>query len=210
MNSEKLLDISWNSILKVAMAALIIYLLYSIRDILILVIFALIISVLFNPAIDFLQKRRVHRVLAAGLVYVLIFGVLGVSIYLISLSFIPEVGQFAELFSQYFEKITPPLKWLGIEAFESFESFITAVEGWLLGASVNVFTALSAVFGGIFSAFTIFSLAFFFSLEGKWTEKVIRLLAPKKHEEYAISVWEKSQQKISGWFATRILCWRCC
>ncbi len=206
MNSEKLLDISWDSILKVALAAFVIYLLYSIRDILILVIFALIISVLFNPAIDFLQRRRVHRVLATGLVYVLIFGALGVSIYLISLSFIPEVGQFAELFSQYFEKITPPLKWLGIEAFENFETFITAVEGWLLGASSNIFTALSAVFGGIFSAFTIFSLAFFFSLEGKWTERVIRLLFSKKHEEYAISVWEKSQQKISGWFGMRILC----
>ncbi len=206
MNSEKLLDISWRSILKVALAALIIYLLYEIRDILILIIFALIISVLFNPAIDFLQRRKVHRVLATGLVYVLIFGFFGGSIYLISLSFIPEIRQFAEMFSEYFEKITPPLKWLGIGAFENFESFIVAVENWLLGASSNIFTALSAVFGGIFSAFTIFSLAFFFSLEGRWAERAIRLLFPKKNEDYAVSVWERSQQKISGWFGTRVLC----
>ncbi|MBM3257674.1 MAG: AI-2E family transporter [Candidatus Nealsonbacteria bacterium] len=206
MNGERLLDISWRSILKVALAALIIYILYSIRDILIFLIFALIISVLFNPAIDFLERRKIHRVLATGLVYVVIFGFFGGSIYLISVSFIPEVRQFASMFSEYFEKITPSLKWLGIEAFENFESFISATEGWLLGASSNIFTALSAVFGGVFAAFTIFSLAFFFSLEGQWAERVIRLLFPKKIEDHAVSVWERSQQKISGWFGIRVLC----
>ncbi|MDP1538778.1 MAG: AI-2E family transporter [bacterium] len=206
MNGEKILDISWGSILKIALGGLIIYLFFSIRSILILIIFALIISVLFNPAIDFLQRRRIPRVLAAGLIYVLIFGVLGSSIYLISLSFIPEIRQFAELFSQYFEKIASPLKGLGVEAFESFEVFVEASEKWLIGASANIFAALASVFGGLFSAFTVFSLAFFFSLEEKWMEKAIRLLFHKKHEDSALSVWNKSQQKISGWFGARVLC----
>jgi len=206
MNGEKILDISWGSILKIALGGLIIYLLFSIRSILILIIFALIISVLFNPAIDFLQRRRIPRVLAAGLIYVLIFGVLGSSIYLVSLSFIPEIRQFSELFSQYFEKIALPLKGLGVEVFESFEVFVEASEKWLIGASANIFAALASVFGGLFSAFTVFSLAFFFSLEEKWMEKAIRLFFHKKHEDSALNVWSKSQQKISGWFGARVLC----
>lgn len=206
MNGEKILDISWGGIFKVVLVLLLVYLLFLIKDILILIIFALIISVLFNPAIDFLQKMKLPRVLAAGLVYVLIFGTLGVSIYLISLSFVPEIRQFAELFSQYFEKIAPPLKGLGIEAFESFEVFVETSEKWLVEASANIFTALSAVFGGIFAAFTIFSLAFFFSLEGKWAERAIRLLFSKRHEDSAFNIWERSQQKISGWFGARVLC----
>ena len=176
------------------------------KDILILVIFALVISILLNPAIDFLQKLRLPRVFAAGIIYVFIFGTLGYSIYLISLAFIPEVQQFIGLFSQYFEKITPPLQWLGIEAFENFEAFIANVEKWLMGASTNFLTALAAIFGGIFSAFTIFSLAFFFSLEGKWAERAIKLLFPKRHEEFALNVWSRSQRKISGWFSARVLC----
>jgi len=206
MNNEKILDISWNSILKVVLTFLIVYLLFLIKDILILIIFALIISVLFNPAIDFLQKRRIPRVLATGLIYFFIFGALSFLIYLISLSFIPEIQQFAELFSQYFERIAPPLKGLGIEAFESFDAFVKVSEKWLIGASANIFTALFAVFGGAFTAFTIFFLAFFFSLEEKWMEKAIRLLFPKKQEDLAFDVWTKSQQKISGWFTSRVLC----
>jgi len=179
MNGEKILDISWAGIFKVVFVLLLVYLLFLIKDLLILIIFALIISVLFNPAIDFLQEKRVPRVLAAGLIYILIFGVLGFSMYLISLSFVPEIRQFAELFSQYFEKIAPPLKGLGIEAFENFEVFVEASERWLTGASANIFAALSAIFGGVFSAFTIFSLAFFFSLEEKWAERAKSFFSPK-------------------------------
>jgi predicted PurR-regulated permease PerM len=206
MNGEKVLDISWAGIFKVVLVSLLVYLLFLIKDLLVLIIFALIISVLFNPAVDFLQKKKIPRVLAAGFIYLLIFGVLGFSVYLISLSFVPEIRQFAELFSQYFEKIAPPLKGLGIEAFESLEVFAETSEKWLTGASANIFTALSAIFGGIFSAFTIFSLAFFFSLEEKWAERAIKLLFPKRHEDVAFGVWERSQKKISGWFGARVIC----
>jgi predicted PurR-regulated permease PerM len=206
MNGEKVLDISWAGIFKVVLVLLLVYLLFLIKDLLVLIIFALIISVLFNPAVDFLQKKKIPRVLAAGFIYILIFGALGFSMYLVSLSFVPEIRQFAELFSQYFEKIAPPLKGLGIEAFESFEVFAETSEKWLTGASANIFSALSAIFGGIFSAFTIFSLAFFFSLEEKWAERAIKLLFPKRHEDVAFSVWERSQKKISGWFGARVIC----
>jgi predicted PurR-regulated permease PerM len=204
--NKKTLDISWAGILKIVVILFIIYFLFLIKDFLVLIIFALVISVLFNPAIDFLQKVKIPRVLATGLIYFLIFGALGYFIYLMSLSFIPEIKNFIELFPQYFEKIAPPLKGLGVEAFENFEVFLMSLEGWLIGASSNVFTALIVIFGGIFSAFTIFSLAFFFSIEEKWNERAIKLLFPEKYEEYALNIWRKSQQKISGWFGARVLC----
>ena len=205
-NEEKTLDVSWSGIFKVVLTLLLIYLLFLIKDTLILIVFSLIISVLFNPAIDFLEKIRVPRVLATGLIYIVIFGILGISVYLVSLSFVPEINQFTDLFSEYFEKIAPPLKGLGMEAFASFEDFVASSEKWLTEASANIFAALSAIFGGIFSVFTIFSLAFFFSLEGKWAERSIKLIFPKKHEEAAFSVWQNSQQKISGWFSSRVIC----
>ena len=206
MNEGKTLDISWAGIFKVVFVLLLVYLLFLIKDFLILIIFALIISVLFNPAIDFLEKRRIPRVLATGLIYILIFGILGTSIYMISFSFVPEIRQFTELFPQYFEKIAPPLKGLGIEAFESFEVFIQSSEKWLIDASTNIFAALSAIFGGIFAVFTVLSLAFFFSLEGKWAERAIKLFFPREREEIAFGIWQRSQQKISGWFGSRVMC----
>ncbi|MDO8424644.1 MAG: AI-2E family transporter [bacterium] len=205
MNNEKTLDISWGTILKIALASLGFYLIFLVRDILVLIIFALIISILFNPAIDFLQKRKIPRVLAVSLVYISIFGFLGLFIYLIIPVFIFEIQQFSQFFPQYFEKLAPPLKELGIAAFDNFEVFLNSLGGWLVQASANVFGALSAIFGGIFSTITIFTIAFFLSLEEKGLDRMIGLLSPKRYEAYVLDVLHRSENKVASWFGSRIL-----
>ena len=191
--------------MKIAVGFLIFYLVYLTREILIWLVFALIISVLFNPAVNFFQKWRLPRPLSAILVYVGIFGAFGGTIYLVAPPFFSEALQFVGLFPQYFEKISPPLSGLGIAAFENMDSFIKTVEGWLTEASAGIFSAITVVFGGIFSVLTIFALAIFLSIEAREVERVIVLLAPKRYEEYVLDLWKKCQLKISKWFGSRIL-----
>lgn len=205
MNPERTLDISWETILKIALVSLIFYLIFLVRDILVLIVFALIISILFNPAINFLQKRKIPRILASSLVYVSIFGFLGLLVYLIVPIFIFEIQQFSQFFPQYFEKLAPPLKELGISAFENFEIFLGSLGSWLVKASANVFGAISAIFGGIFSAIAIFTIAFFLSLEEKGLDRMINLLSPKRYEAYLLDVLHRSENKVAGWFGSRIL-----
>src|SRR3989344_1539365 len=120
MDGEKILDISWGTIFKISLTILIFYFVYLTRDILILFIFALIISVLFNPAIDFLVKKRIPRGAAIPIVYLFFFGLLGLLIYFIAPIFVYEIQQFSQLFPQYFEKVAPTLKGLGLAVFENF------------------------------------------------------------------------------------------
>ncbi len=205
MTESRVLDISWGSILKIAIALLAFYILFLIKDILIWILFAVIISILFNPAIDFLG-RFVPRVLAAVLVYVTIFGILGIMIYLVAPIFFTEIQQFSQSFPEYFERVSPTLRGLGIKAFESFDAFTKTIEDNLARASSNIFTAIGAIFGGLFSTITIFSIALFLSLEEKGLERVIKVLTPKRYEGVVLSLWERSQKKVSGWFGARILC----
>lgn len=205
MNGNKVLDISWGTILKISLAFLIFYILYLIRDILVWFIFALIIAVLLNPAINFLYRLRIPRVLAVILVYVVIFGFLGMIVYLTAPMFISEIQQFSQLFPQYFEKIAPPLRSLGIEAFESMESFTLALGEMLQKASSDILSALAIFFGGVGSTIFVFAIALFISLEEKGVERVIALLFPKRYEAYALSLWGRSQTKVAGWFGSRIL-----
>ncbi len=127
MDGEKILDISWKTILKISITVVCFYIIYSIKDILIWFIFALTISILFNPAVDFLQKRKVPRFLGVVIIYVGIFGILSILIYSVVPLFISEIQQFLQTFPQYFEKISPLLKTLGFRAFENIESFLKAL-----------------------------------------------------------------------------------
>ena len=204
MKEERTLDISWGTIFKIALTFLSFYILFLIKDILIWIIFALIISILLNPAIDLLQKR-ISRLLAVTFVYVAIFGFFAFLIYLITPFFITEIQQFTQLFPQYFEKISPPLRGLGIKAFESFEIFVQSFQGWLIKISANILTGIITIFGGIFSAISIFSLAIFLSLEEKGVEGAIKLLVPKEQEDLILDLWNRSEKKAVYWFGTRVL-----
>jgi predicted PurR-regulated permease PerM len=202
---SKILDVSWATILRITLALSVLYLLYLIRDILIWFVFALIISILFDPAIDFLRKWHIPRTMAAILVYLSIFVVLGFTIYAIAPFLFAEFQQFSLKFPYYFEKASPYFSGLKIEALKNFENFSKTLEEVLTRASSNIFSAIGTIFGGIFSAVAIFSIAFFLSLEEKGIERSLALITPLRYRDSVLNIWEKSKKKITRWFATRII-----
>ncbi len=205
MNRDYILDISWGTILKIFITIICFYLLYQIRDILIGFIFALIISILFNPAIDFLQKRKIPRIISTIFVYIGIFGIISFLIYGTIPIFISEIQYFSQVLPRYFEKISPFMKGLGLQAFENIESFLNFLRKILESMAGNIFNTLFTIFGGIFSTIFVLTVAVFLSLEEKPVEGAISLFFPKKYEAYLLSLWSRCQKKVFGWFLSRIL-----
>lgn len=205
MGDTQILDISWRTIAKIAISVICFFLIFLIRDILIWFLFALIISILFNPLIDFLHRKRLPRTMAIIFVYVAAFGLISLSIYAVVPLFIQEIRQFSQLIPEYFEKISPPLKGLGLQAFENVESFLIAFGKTLESMASSIFSALFAIFGGIFSTVFVIAVAIFLSLEERAAERTLSLFSPKKYEAYVLNLWRKCQKKVSGWFLTRVL-----
>jgi len=204
--ASRVLDISWGTIIKIVFSLTILYLLFLVRDILIWFIFALVISILFNPAINFLTKARIPRILASILIYLGIFAFLGSFIFILSPLLFSELQQFSVNLPTYFEQATPYFSGLKIEALKDFQTFSESIGDMLSGASANIFTAMGTVFGGIFSSIAIFSIAFFLSLEEEGIAKALMLAFPKKHKTRVLTVWGRSQKKIAAWFGVRVIC----
>ena len=204
-NEQKTLDISWASLWKIFGFTVLIYVLYQIKEILIWFIFALVISILFDPAICFLRKLKIPRFLAVAFIYTLFFGGLILFGYFTTPIFIDEIKRFVQIFPQYFEKFSPLFKELGFKAFEDIDSFVNFIQGWLGMVTENIFSLLFLIFGGIFSTIFIITLSLYLSLEEKFIEKMIVIFFPKKYEDYLISLWHICEEKVTGWFFTRIL-----
>jgi len=205
MTNEKLLDISWETILKLFVALVCFYILYLVRNIIVWFIFAIIISVLVEPLIEFLTRRRIPKLVSVILVYFIIFGLISFSVYSTVPIFTSEVREFVKILPQYFEKISPPLKGLGFRAFEDIQEFTDLISKNLERMAETIFSAISAIFGGILATFTIFALSLFLSLEEKPIEKAFRLIFPKKYEITLFDIWARCRKRISGWFLSRIL-----
>jgi len=125
------LDISWGTILKIFLAGSVFYLLYLVKDVIIWFFFALIISVLLNPIVNFLRWFRLPKILAVIFTYLSIFGILGLIIYWTAPFFITEVRQFSQMVPEYFEKISPIFQELKIESLQNLENFFRALTGSL-------------------------------------------------------------------------------
>jgi predicted PurR-regulated permease PerM len=205
LKQQKILEVSWVTILRVITALAILYFLFLVKDLLVWFLFALIISVLFNPAINFFQRKHIPRTIAVIIVYLGIFLFLGVFLWRLAPILLFELKEFSLRLPQYFEEASPYLKGLKIAAFENFQNFSQTLENLLFRSSANIFTALGAFFGGVFGAVTIFAIAFFLSLEEKGVERSIFLIAPENYKKKALEVWQNTQKKITWWFGIRVL-----
>lgn len=203
--AEQTLDISWQGIMKVFIAGFILYILFLARDIAVWFFFALVISLLFEPAINFLCRLKIPKIIAVILVYLSILGVLGLFIYLVAPIFLVEIHQFSQNIPLYFERLNPIFNDLGITVAQSFEDFTTTLINALQDSSASIIKAITVFFGGISSTAFIFILAFYISLEEKGLERFLALMVPKKYEEYVMTLFEKAQYKVSGWFGARII-----
>ena len=61
--SEKTLDVSWETIIKFFIASFILYVIYLARDIAVWFFFALVISILLQPAVYFLRKIYIPKII---------------------------------------------------------------------------------------------------------------------------------------------------
>ena len=205
MSEKNVLDISWGAILKIFFALVVVYLLYQVADILVWFIFALIISVLFNPLVDFLRKLRIPRVFGVISVYFIFFGFLALLVYVITPGLYEEVRKFSLLLPEYIERIAPFLHYIGIEGVATLDEIVELLRESSEEVTKNFLNALAAIFGGVSTTFFIIVMAIFLSLEGNGIEKAISLLVPEKQKNYALFVWKKCRNQVSSWFLVRII-----
>jgi len=204
--NSQLLDISWATIVKLGLTGFLVYAVFSLRDLLVLVLFGVILSILFDPVIDFLQTKKIPRVVSTIGVYLLLFSFLSYVIFATTPIFVTEIQEFSHRLPQYFEeRINPSLEGLGVSTFKDFQSFVDVLTQKATEDTSTIFEALVGIFGGIFSTVFVISVSIFLSIEDRPIERTITLLFPKKYEALALSLWKRSQRKVSGWFLSRVL-----
>ena len=205
MEKEQVLDISWQAISKIFIAIFIFYLIYLIRDIALWFFFALAISILLDSAVKFLKRLWLPQIIAVLIVYLSIFGILGLLIYLTAPLFISELKELSSHLPNYFMQISPFLQQMGIDTAQTFDSFTQLLVTWLTQSSKGILSAILAFFGGLYSTIFILSAAIFLSLEDDAPRRFLTLILPKKYEEKIVSIFKTAQSKVSGWFGARVL-----
>jgi len=212
MNEKKTsITITTGTIIKIIATLVIVALLYFIRNIMMSVLFSLVIASGVEPAAVWLQKRRMPRLLAVVLVYILAFSFLGGMFYLIVPTTFKEITAFSDNLPTYLEKPfeagTVDKVFGGLPSFarEGLGSFLSNVSDYINSFSGGFFSIASAALGGAVSFILIIILSFYLSTQENGIENFLKTIIPASHENYAVGLWQRWKKKIGLWLQGQIL-----
>jgi len=213
VNQNLNISITTGTVLRVLLLLGGAWLLYHLRDLVLVVLTAVVIASAIEPAIRMLMRYRIPRILGVVLIYLfLVAAVVG-----IFSSFVPsvleDVSKFTASLPTYLEMFN------GIVAFDEYTralgyttsalspgEIITQLrEGLNLGISGDALTAVSGVFGGVVSFVLIIVFSFYFAVVETGVDDFLRIIVPSNYRSYVLDLWRRSQKKIGLWMQGQIL-----
>jgi predicted PurR-regulated permease PerM len=199
---QKRIDISTGIILRTIAILVLLWLLYIILDILVILFISVIIVAAIDPAVDWMQKKKIPRSLGVLIIYFILFLILGVSIYFIIPPIVNQAQELAREFPVYYQRtidfLGPAKEFIEQNNLDKGQ-ILANISDSVSNLSKNIFTTTVGVFSGLISIIVVISLTFYMSAEENAIRNFVVSVTPKKHQEYAAKLTERIKDKIGKW-----------
>lgn len=188
------------------------WLLYQLFDLALVILTAIVIASGIEPAARWFMDRKIPRVMAILIVYLLFLSSLFGLLYIVVPIFLVQAAAFVAALPQYFEFLnhlpgdySPILSAAGADPVASVADMVATLRGMVQEFSGNSFATASAFFGGALSSILILVFSFYFAVQERGIEDFLRIVTPVRHEEYVLDLWRRSQKKIGLWLQGQLL-----
>ncbi len=215
------ISISAGSISRIIFLCTLFYLLYVLRDLVLVVITAVVLASAVEPGVLFGKRYKVNRLMSVIVMYAMA-AVLLVSVFYF---FVPvllnDVNTLLSSLPQYVDSISvwnpfSDSATVGLGKAKEFAEGIglqtpmaaTSGETGMLVTMAKIsraiseggtIQAISYFFGGFLSLALIIVLSFYLAVQENGIEKFLRIVIPRRYEAYVIGLWQHSQEKIALW-----------
>ncbi|OGG50126.1 hypothetical protein A2763_01115 [Candidatus Kaiserbacteria bacterium RIFCSPHIGHO2_01_FULL_54_36] len=191
------------------------WLLFILRDIVLIVVTAIVIASAIEPGVRALGRRRIPRVLAVIIIYLLLFGVFFGLFYFFFPTVLEDFATFIAALPAYLDTFTRAGAFdtyaniLGVPAPSaiSVDDIMANIRSTFdLSATFgNAFGAVATIFGGVFSFVLIIVFSFYFAVLETGVDDFLRVVSPKKYQSYILDLWSRSQKKIGLWMQGQLI-----
>ena len=203
--------ISTGTIFAVILALLLVFLLWFLRDIVLVVLTAVVIASAMEPAIHFFMRKGITRLLSVILMYSIVaaafFGVLFLFIPPVLTDAATFLKQLPETLSNLNLSTTTHglLPWGSAGDIFSSADLLQNLSNTITDSTGGVFTTISAFFGGVLSFVLIVVFSFYFSVQETGVDDFLRIVTPIHEQAYVLHLWRRSQEKIGKWMQGQLV-----
>ncbi|MFH0804340.1 MAG: AI-2E family transporter [Candidatus Zambryskibacteria bacterium] len=215
--SDKIIQISSGTIIKAVLIALAFAVFYYLRDVVLVVLLAVIIASAIEPGTQWFLRRRVPRILAVLLIYFVAVMVLVMMFYFLFLPLLNQSATFLSTLPGYLGELqvwnplqnnellssSPAIQ--GFSKTFSLSQIVEQINTTVSSFSEGFFSTASTVFGGILSFLLVIVLSFYLSVESDGVSNFLRIVTPAKNEKYILGLWKRSQHKIGLWMQGQVV-----
>ncbi len=198
------INITTSTIIKTIIIIACLWFVFYIKSIILIFLIALLLTAALKPTVAWLENKKFPRLLSVSIIYLIILGIILLTILLIIPPIKNQTVQLAQNFPSYLEKITEGVGTIKNYStnhgwFESIDKFSASIENSLTNLAGNIFGTVSSIFGGVTSFIFILVIVFYMSLEKNAPDKIISLFLPEKYRQRIINLIAKLEEKIGLW-----------
>lgn len=187
------IDISWKTIVFITLFLLGIWITYQIIDLILLLFVALILMSALSPLVSLLSKFKIPKALSILLIYILIFGILGMIITLALTPLVVQTNNLATSLPNVFNNI------LRVGHVDQ-----TFIQKEINNFSDNIFVFTTTVFSHIITIILILVITFYLLLDKENLEKRTASLFIGK-EERVRKIIVEVEEKLGSWLRGQLL-----
>lgn len=199
MNNRVKIDISVVSVIKVVLTLGAIYLLFLIRDVLVMVLVSLILVAALQPILVSWSKV-IGKGFAILAITLLVIGVIAGFIYLIIPPLIQETIQLIENFPTLVQKYD-----LIKDHLPSLDSALSSLANNFSNITSRFISITAGVFGGLITFITILVLTIYMLIDEKFFANLAASLIPAQKKELVAGIFAKIALKVGNWVRAQLL-----
>jgi len=215
--SEKAINVSitFATIIKAVVFLLFIYALFLLKELVIVILASIVIASAVDPFTRGLQRIKIPRPFAVGIVFSGLIATVISVIYLFVPLLIEQFSGFILTIPDFLERLDflaqgntyfSELNILGdFQAQLQSVDIISTIKAALFGIGGGVIHTAGALFNSVTQLVLITVISFYFAVQEKGIENFIRVIIPLKDEAYAIDLWKRSQVKIGKWMQGQLV-----
>lgn len=216
--SNNSLNISTSTIVRFVLIVSLAFILYFLKDVVLIVLAAIVISSSIEPGVRFFERRRVFRVFGVVIIYLAILVLLVAVIVSIIPILLSETSGVISNIPTYLSQINSVIPLLDESILDGYipvisqiaegvnnPSFISNVNTTISGVQGNVINNVGNIFGSILNFLMIVVLSFYFSVTEDGVGHFLRIITPIKYEGYVESLWKRTKEKIGAWMQGQVL-----
>lgn len=201
-------EVSFTSVLMVIGTILGLWLLFILREIVLLVFIAFIIASALGPILRTLKQHRIPQVVSIATTFLIIIGLVTLLGFLIIPALFIQMSNFLHHLPDIIGRAAQVITGSSLDQaqFQNYSSqAINALTGGVQSISSNVVQVGLGIFSGFISAVTVIVMSFYFILERDQLYKGLELLMPHNDFIRVRNATQKVEHKLGGWLRGQLL-----